>query len=42
MKFFSYTLTALAGLCFVSGILILSSEGDVTHGSTRNTFGHVR
>ena len=36
MKFMSYTLTALAGLCFVSGLFILSSEGEMEHGPTRN------
>ena len=29
----SYTLAALAGLCFVTGIALLSNEGsDLTHG----------
>lgn len=36
MKFMSYTLAAMAGLCFMSGLIILSSEGDTTYGSTRN------
>lgn len=31
MKFMTYTLTALAGLCFVSGLFILSSEGDIEY-----------
>ena len=37
MKFMSYALAAMAGLCFMSGLLILSSEGDKQHGETRNT-----
>lgn len=37
MKFMSYTLAAMAGLCFVSGLFILSSEGDNNYGTTRNT-----
>ena len=41
MKIMSYTLTALAGLCFVSGLFILSSEGDTDHGEIRNVIGHV-
>ena len=36
MKFMSYTLAAVAGLCFVSGLLILHDEGDKHHGATRN------
>lgn len=39
MKFISYTFTALAGLCFMSGMLLLNNEGDVKHGTTRNFFG---
>ena len=35
MKIMSYTLTVMASLCFVGGLLILSSEGDITHGTTR-------
>ena len=42
MKFMSYALTVMAGLCFVGGLVILSNEGDVDYGATRNTFGHVR
>lgn len=34
MKFMSYTLAAVAGLCFISGLFILSGEGDVEHGTT--------
>ncbi len=37
MKFMSYTLTVLASLCFVSGLFILSSEGDNEYGTTRNS-----
>lgn len=36
MKFISYALATMAGLCFVSGLFILSSEGEITHGATRN------
>lgn len=42
MKIMSYTLVAMAGLCFVSGLFILSNEGDCYYGSTRNTIGVVR
>lgn len=38
MKFMSYTLTALAGLCFVSGLFILTSEGVIDHGATGDIF----
>lgn len=38
MKFMSYTLAAVAGLCFVSGLFILTDEGDKLYGATRNTF----
>lgn len=38
MKFMSYTLAAVAGLCFASGIFIITNEGDNTHGATRNIF----
>lgn len=41
MKFMSYTLAAVAGLCFISGLFVLSSEGVVEDGSTRNVFRHV-
>lgn len=36
MKFMTYTLAAMAGLCFVSGLFILSGEGDNYYGTTRN------
>lgn len=38
MKLMSYTLAAMAGLCFVSGLFILTNEGDITYGETRNAF----
>ena len=41
MKFMSYTLAAVAGFCFVSGLFILSNEGDNDYGTTRNLIGHV-
>lgn len=41
MKFMSYTLAAFAGLCFIGGLLVLSTEGDVDHGATRNIIRHV-
>lgn len=37
MRFMSYALATMAGLCFMSGLLILSSEGDNRYGETRNT-----
>ena len=42
MKFMSYTLAAMAGLCFMSGLIILSNEGDNEYGATRNTTRIVR
>ena len=39
MKFISYTLAVMASLCFVSGLFILTEEGDINHGETRNTCG---
>ena len=36
MKIMSYALAAMAGLCFVSGLFILSNEGDNSYGETRN------
>lgn len=39
MKFMSYTLTTLAGLCFAGGLFIFSSEGDIHNGPTRNVTG---
>lgn len=41
MKFISYTLATLASLCFVSGLIILTNEGDTDNGATRNVFRHV-
>ena len=41
MKFMSYTLAAVASLCFVSGLFILSNEGDNNYGPTRNTSSNV-
>lgn len=32
MKFMSYALAAMAGLCFMSGLIILTSEGDNNYG----------
>lgn len=37
MKLMSYTFAALASLCFMSGLFILSNEGDNDYGTTRNT-----
>ena len=37
MRFTAYALAAMAGLCFVSGLFIISNEGDNTYGATRNT-----
>lgn len=37
MKIMSFTFAAMASLCLVSGLFIISSEGDNTHASTRNT-----
>lgn len=36
MKIMSYTLAAMAGLCFVSGLFIISNEGDNHYGTTRS------
>lgn len=41
MKLMSFTFAAMASLCFVSGLFIISSEGDNTHAPTRNTSGLV-
>ena len=41
MKFVSYTFAAVAGLFFVSGLIILSTEGDNDYGEIRNIIGHV-
>lgn len=41
MKFMSYLLATVAGVCFVSGLFVLSNEGDVEYGPDRNTLGHV-
>lgn len=41
MKLMSLTFAAMASLCFVSGLFIISSEGDNTHASTRNTSGLI-
>lgn len=38
MKLMSYTLATIAGLCFMSGIFILTSEGDINNGEIRDTF----
>ena len=38
MKFMSYALAAVAGLCFASGVFIITNEGDNTHGEIRNIF----
>jgi hypothetical protein len=42
MKYMSYAFAAMAGLCFMSGLFILSSEGDNDYGATRNTTGIIR
>ncbi len=41
MKFISYALATLAGLCFVSGLFVLTNEGDNDNGATRNILRHV-
>ena len=41
MKLMSYTFAAVASLCFMSGLFILSNEGDNKYGPTRNTSGIV-
>lgn len=38
MKFMSYALAAVAGLCFASGVFIITNEGDNTYGATGNIF----
>ena len=42
MKLMSYTLAALAGLCFASGLIIRSNEGDNYNGTIGDTSGIVR
>lgn len=37
MKFMSYTLAAIAGLCFMSGLFIITSEGDNNYGEIGDT-----
>lgn len=37
MKIMSYTLAAMAGLCFVSGLIIWSNEGDIYNGTIGDT-----
>lgn len=32
MKIMSYAFAAMAGLCFMSGLFILTNEGDNKHG----------
>lgn len=41
MKLMSFTFAAMASLCFVSGLFIISSEGDNTNVQTRNTSGVI-
>lgn len=41
MKFMSYTLAAMAGLCFVSGLIILSDEGDTNYGSIGDFYRNI-
>ena len=41
MKLMSYTLAALAGLCFASGLIIWSNEGDNYNGTIRDTSGFI-
>lgn len=36
MKLVSCTLVTMAGLCFMSGLFILSSEGDNNYGTIRD------
>lgn len=39
MKLMRYTFVTIAGLCFMSGLFILSNEGDNNYGATRNDVG---
>lgn len=39
MKKIPYTFALIAGLCFVSGLYLISSEGDNLNGTTRNAAG---
>ena len=41
MKIMSYALAAMAGLCFMSGLIILTSEGDNNYGEIRDTIGSI-
>ncbi len=38
----SYTLAAMAGVCFASGLVILSGGRVKQHGPTRTNYIHVR
>lgn len=38
MRFMSYALAAVAGLCFMGGMFVLTNEGDKQHEPTRNTY----
>ena len=41
MKLMSYTFVAMAGLCFISGLYILSNEGDIDYGEIRDAIGYI-
>ena len=41
MKIMTYVFAAMAGVCFVSGLFVLTSEGDNNYGETRNITGDI-
>ena len=42
MKLMSYALAAMAGLCFMSGLIIWSNEGDNHNGTIGDTSSFIR
>ena len=38
----SYTLVTMSGICFISGLIILSGEGRKEYVQTRGDYIHVR
>ena len=41
-SFISYALAAIAGICFIQGLVILSNEGSVHDGPIRDVFIDAR
>lgn len=38
--FITYTLAAFSGICFIGGLVILSSEGSITYVPARGAYIH--